>query len=146
MSILKVTRVTLEQKVIKVIKVTPAKKGDTGNGIASVTLKSGDHLPGTTDIYTITFTDNTSVDFHVYNGADGELTVEDIVNDLATGQNCQCRNGQDAKRFKSRQAQSRINRTGTQHLQICLIQRQHKQRTHADRRGLRDSKFTKECR
>ena len=61
------------------------EKGDTGNGIASVTLKSGDHLPGTTDVYTITFTDNTSVDFHVYNGADGELTVEDIVNDLAMG-------------------------------------------------------------
>ncbi len=42
-----------------------------GNGIASVSLLSGSHAPGTTDTYRITFTDNTTCDFTVYNGADG---------------------------------------------------------------------------
>ena len=45
--------------------------GATGNGIASVTWTSGTHAPGTTDVYTITFTDGTSSTFSVYNGADG---------------------------------------------------------------------------
>ena len=34
-------------------------------------LKSGSHAPGTTDTYEITFTDGTTFDFLVYNGADG---------------------------------------------------------------------------
>jgi hypothetical protein len=42
-----------------------------GNGVASVSLLSGTHAPGTTDTYRITFTDNTTYDFTVYNGADG---------------------------------------------------------------------------
>lgn len=46
--------------------------GTAGNGISSVTLKSGNHTPGTTDTYTITFTDSSTVDFTVYNGADGD--------------------------------------------------------------------------
>ena len=45
--------------------------GDPGNGIASISLKSGSHAPGTTDTYEITFTDGTTFDFLVYNGADG---------------------------------------------------------------------------
>ena len=45
--------------------------GDPGNGIASISLKSGNHAPGTTDTYEITFTDGTTFDFLVYNGADG---------------------------------------------------------------------------
>ena len=45
--------------------------GETGNGIASISLKSGSHAPGTTDTYEITFTDGTTFDFLVYNGADG---------------------------------------------------------------------------
>lgn len=45
--------------------------GETGNGIASISLKSGNHAPGTTDTYEITFTDGTTFDFLVYNGADG---------------------------------------------------------------------------
>ena len=45
--------------------------GATGNGIASVARTSGPGAPGTTDTYTITFTDNTTFDFTVYNGADG---------------------------------------------------------------------------
>ena len=49
----------------------PGPKGDPGNGIASILLKSGNHAPGTTDTYEITFTDGTTFDFLVYNGADG---------------------------------------------------------------------------
>ena len=45
--------------------------GETGNGIASIALKSGTHAPGTTDTYEITFTDGTTFDFFVYNGANG---------------------------------------------------------------------------
>ena len=45
--------------------------GATGNGIASVARTSGTGAPGTTDTYTITFTDNTTTTFGVYNGADG---------------------------------------------------------------------------
>lgn len=45
--------------------------GETGNGIASIALKSGTHAPGTTDTYEITFTDGTTFDFLVYNGANG---------------------------------------------------------------------------
>ena len=46
--------------------------GNTGNGIASVELTSGNHAAGTTDTYTITFTDATTTTFTVYNGANGE--------------------------------------------------------------------------
>ena len=47
------------------------KTGATGNGIASISLKSGTHAAGTTDTYEITFTDGTTFDFFVYNGANG---------------------------------------------------------------------------
>ena len=60
-------------------------KGGTGNGIASVTLKSGDHTQGTSDVYTILFTDGDSVDFSVYNGANGGIQYADIVDDDTTG-------------------------------------------------------------
>ena len=46
-------------------------RGAAGNGIASIALKSGTHAPGTTDTYEITFTDGTTFDFFVYNGANG---------------------------------------------------------------------------
>jgi len=49
--------------------------GDTGamgNGISSVVLTSGNHAAGTTDTYTITFTDTSTTTFSVYNGTDGE--------------------------------------------------------------------------
>jgi hypothetical protein len=50
-------------------------KGDTGAdglGITSITRTVGDGSPGTTDTYTITYTDETTDEFTVYNGADGE--------------------------------------------------------------------------
>lgn len=46
-------------------------QGATGNGISGIALKSGNHAPGTSDVYTITLTDGTTVDFAVYNGANG---------------------------------------------------------------------------
>ena len=46
-------------------------RGAAGNGIASISLKSGTHAAGTTDTYEITFTNGTTFDFLVYNGADG---------------------------------------------------------------------------
>ena len=46
-------------------------QGATGNGISGIALKSGNHAPGTSDIYTITLTDGTTYDFAVYNGANG---------------------------------------------------------------------------
>ena len=47
----------------------------TGVGVASVALISGDHSPGTTDVYRMTFTNGTYIDFSVYNGADGTGAV-----------------------------------------------------------------------
>ena len=58
-----------EKKATRVIK---GDKGEKGIGIASVDLVSGNHAAGTFDTYRITLTDNTTYDFQVYNGADGE--------------------------------------------------------------------------
>ena len=49
-------------------------KGDTGapgRGITTVTRTSGTGAPGTTDTYTITYSDSTTSTFTVYNGANG---------------------------------------------------------------------------
>lgn len=46
--------------------------GADGVGIASITLVSGTHAPGTLDTYRITLTDGNTYDFQVYNGADGQ--------------------------------------------------------------------------
>ena len=48
------------------------KDGLPGRGIVGVVRTNGDGAPGTTDTYTITYTDNTTSIFFVYNGADGE--------------------------------------------------------------------------
>lgn len=51
------------------------EKGDTGEqgiSVVSVKLTSGNHMPGTTDIYTITLSNETTFEFSVYNGANGE--------------------------------------------------------------------------
>ena len=49
----------------------PGPRGATGNGISGIELKSGNHAPGTSDVYTIILTDGTTFDFAVYNGANG---------------------------------------------------------------------------
>ena len=48
--------------------------GDDGRSIASVLRTSGTGAPGSTDTYTITYTDATTSTFQVYNGADGAGT------------------------------------------------------------------------
>ncbi len=45
--------------------------GYTGVGIEDFRLTSGNHAPGTTDVYTMTLTDGRSKSISVYNGADG---------------------------------------------------------------------------
>lgn len=45
--------------------------GPTGNGIESITQKSGDHMPGSTDVYEIKMTDGTTKEISVYNGKNG---------------------------------------------------------------------------
>lgn len=45
--------------------------GEDGRGIVSVTRTSGTGAPGTTDTYTITYTDATTSTFTIYNGRDG---------------------------------------------------------------------------
>lgn len=50
---------------------TNGTDGADGRGIASIVRTSGTGAPGTTDTYTITYTDATTSTFTVYNGADG---------------------------------------------------------------------------
>lgn len=45
--------------------------GPTGNGVQDLKLTSGDHSPGTTDIYTVTMTDGRTSIISVYNGRNG---------------------------------------------------------------------------
>ena len=52
-------------------------KGDAGNGIVSVIRTSGTGAPGTTDTFTITYTDTTTSTFNVYNGQDGIGAIND---------------------------------------------------------------------
>lgn len=46
-------------------------RGADGRGVASVTMLSGDHSPGSTDVYRMTFTDDSYVEFSIYNGEIG---------------------------------------------------------------------------
>jgi|GEM_PF-5511362 len=48
--------------------------GTPGRGITSVNRTSGTGAPGTTDTYTITYSDSTTSTFQVYNGANGTGT------------------------------------------------------------------------
>lgn len=45
--------------------------GPAGNGVQGIRLTSGDHTPGTTDIYTVSMTDGTTISISVYNGRNG---------------------------------------------------------------------------
>ena len=65
-------RITIADKDgTKTVDVMDGANGDPGRGIASVSRTSGNGSAGTTDTYTITYTDNTTSTFSVYNGADG---------------------------------------------------------------------------
>lgn len=65
-------------------------KGDTGadgRGIVDVKRTSGNGSAGSTDIYTITYTDNTTSTFSVYNGANGVSGGSDTGSAGGTGEN-----------------------------------------------------------
>lgn len=66
-------RITLTDKEgTKTVDVMDGSDGDPGRGITSVKRTSGTGAAGTMDIYTITYSDNTTSTFSVYNGADGK--------------------------------------------------------------------------
>ena len=50
--------------------------GSDGRGIKSIARTSGNGAAGTTDTYTITYTDNTTSTYTVYNGKDGKTPVK----------------------------------------------------------------------
>ncbi len=52
--------------------------GFPGVGIESVTLTAGDHTPGTTDTYTIKLTDGREIEVPIYNGSDGEVSLDQL--------------------------------------------------------------------
>ena len=54
------------------IIIPGGSEGPSGRGIKSVSRTSGDGTPGTSDTYTITYTDLTTSTFIVYNGKDGQ--------------------------------------------------------------------------
>ena len=62
---------------------SPFGKGDTGTSITGVALIAGDHSAGTLDAYRITFSDASTFDYQVYNGADGDLLSANNLSDLA---------------------------------------------------------------
>lgn len=66
--------------------------GATGNGIASIALQSGNHAPGTADIYRVTYTGGGTFDYQIYNGADGGLYPQIIVT-APTGSTVTCQKG-----------------------------------------------------
>ena len=59
----------------KTVDVMNGGKGDTGKGISNIARTSGSGAAGTTDTYTITYTDNTTNTFTVYNGKNGSNGV-----------------------------------------------------------------------
>lgn len=58
---------------------TAGLNGTNGRGIASINRTFGDGASGTTDIYTIVYSDATASTFNVYNGEDGTTIIDDTV-------------------------------------------------------------------
>jgi len=63
-------------------KISCELPGPTGVGVKDIRLTSGNHAPGTTDIYTLTLTDGTAKSIPVYNGRNGVGDVLGIYFDL----------------------------------------------------------------
>ena len=55
----------------KMVDVMDGDPGNDGRGIKAIARTSGTGAAGTTDTYTITYTDNSTTTFGVYNGKDG---------------------------------------------------------------------------
>ena len=58
--------------------------GPAGRGITSIVRTSGDGSEGTTDVYTITFTDTTTQTYNVVNGNDGATTISGAADPIAS--------------------------------------------------------------
>lgn len=73
----------------KTVDVLNGAKGDSGRGINSVARTSGTGAAGTTDTYTITYTDNTTSTFTVYNGKNGSngtsVTIKSVSDSTVDG-------------------------------------------------------------
>lgn len=54
------------------VTIPGGPEGPSGRGIKSIFRTSGNGAPGTTDVYTIYYSDHTTSTFDVYNGKDGE--------------------------------------------------------------------------
>lgn len=52
-------------------KISCELVGPIGIGVKNIELTKGDHTPGTTDIYTVTLTNDTTYNISVYNGRNG---------------------------------------------------------------------------
>jgi hypothetical protein len=73
----------------KTVDVMDGEKGEAGRGIASIARTSGNGAAGTTDMYTITYTDGTTSTFGVYNGKNGmngtSVTVSNVTESTTDG-------------------------------------------------------------
>jgi hypothetical protein len=63
---------------------TDGVNGEDGRGIVTIDKTDGDGSEGTTDTYTITYTDDSTSTFEVYNGADGNPTALEDLTDVDT--------------------------------------------------------------
>lgn len=52
--------------------------GKPGRGIVSIERNSGDGTAGSTDVYTISYSDGTTSTFEIYNGSDGESGADGV--------------------------------------------------------------------
>lgn len=85
------------------LKGEKGNQGDTGNGISSIVKTSGTGAAGTTDTYTITFTNDTTTTFEVYNGADG-LGAGDMLKSIYdTNDDGKVNKADDADKFGGQQ-------------------------------------------
>ncbi len=86
-------RITITDKNgTKTVDIMDGSKGADGRGIKTVARTSGTGAAGTTDTYTITYTDNTTSTFTVYNGKNGtngtngtSVTVQSVSESSADG-------------------------------------------------------------
>lgn len=62
----------IQQIVDEYLAANPPAQGEDGRGIVSIARTAGDGSPGTTDTYTITYTDGGTDYLTVYNGRNGE--------------------------------------------------------------------------
>ena len=65
-------------------KTVDVMDGATGRGVKTISRTSGNGAAGTTDTYTITYTDNTTSTFAVYNGKDGAAGANATINGVNT--------------------------------------------------------------